>query len=189
MCRLFGQISPTPQSAKDFLVDAKYSLLYQSDHKPKNLQKDGWGLGSIDGGRVHVVKSAGAIFKEAGRFKSVAGKIQSKIVIAHIRAASNPQGLPFRRLIARENSQPFTDGKIIFAHNGTVNIPLEVAKFLGPYQRRIRGVNDSEVYFWQFKKFYDAYGDIPKALQACIGELWVLWKACKVRYPKKKGPY
>src|SRR5208282_1677159 len=142
MCRLFGQISPTAQSAEDCLVDAKHSLLSQSNYKRSNLQKDGWGLGYFEGRQSKVSKSPGSAFKEAARFKSLASKIRSRVVIGHLRAASNPQGLPHSRLIGIENSQPFTDGHILFAHNGTVNIPLEVIKYLGPYQRRIRGVND-----------------------------------------------
>src|SRR5438128_1129735 len=150
MCRLYGQIGPIAQTAEDFLVDSNCALLRQSNLKPGNYQKDGWGFGYFNGSRGKVAKSPRPAFKEPERFTSLASKIRSRVVIGHLRAASNPRNLPHRRLIAIENSQPFTDGRIVFAHNGTVNIPLEVAKYLGPYQRRIRGVNDSEVYFWQF---------------------------------------
>jgi predicted glutamine amidotransferase len=189
MCRLYGQISSTSRNAKDFFADGDRSLLRQSRYRPGDYQKDGWGIGYFNGGRAELVKSAKGAFDEAGRFKSLASRIRSRVVIGHLRAASNPRGLPHGRLIGVRNSQPFTDGKIIFAHNGTVNIPLEIAKFLGPYQRRIRGINDSEVYFWQFLKFFDALGDIPEALQACIREMWILWRDCRARYPGKKAPY
>jgi len=46
-----------------------------------------------------------------------------------------------------ENAQPFTDGRFIFAHNGTVRIPREVLKFLGPYKNRLRGSNDPKSTF------------------------------------------
>src|SRR5689334_904300 len=106
MCRLYGQIGPTAQSAEDFLVNAKHSLLSQSDYNRRNLQKDGWGFGYFEGRRCKVSKSPKAAFEEASRFKSLASRTRSRVMIAHLRAASNPRGLPYRRLIGIENSQP-----------------------------------------------------------------------------------
>lgn len=190
MCRLYGQILLSARGAKDFLVDSDRSLLHQSNYREGNFQKDGWGFGFYNGeGEARVIKSPRPAFKDVRRFSAEAAKIRSRVVMGHLRAASNPLGLPRRRLISEENSQPYTDGRFIFAHNGTVEIPTEVGKFLGPYQHRLQGCNDSEFYFWQFRKFYDLYGDIPKALQACIQELWTIWGYCKGRYPKKTSPY
>lgn len=189
MCRLYGQISATAEDAADFLADAQRSLLHQSNCRPNNLQKDGWGIAYFSGNRTKVIKSANAAFSEEDRFKSLAYKVRSRVVIGHLRAASNPQGLSPKSLFNIKNNQPYTDGKILFAHNGTVNISPEVAKLLGPLQRRIRGNNDSEIYFWQFVKFHNAFQNIPEALKACVRELWTLWKDCRSRYPNKKKPY
>lgn len=189
MCRLYGQISTAPAGARDFLVDSERSLLRQSHFRPDQPQKDGWGVGYFIRDRARVVKSPGPIFQESRRFVSVASRVKSRAVIGHIRAASNPRGLPARRLLGPENTQPFTDGRIVFAHNGTLQIPDEVARFLGKYRNKLRGLNDSEVYFWQFMKFLDAHGSAPEALKACVRETWAIWERCKRRYPRRKAPY
>ncbi len=188
MCRLFGQIDVRPAAAADFLARSPRSLLVLSDADPRKPQGDGWGIAYFNGG-ARVVKSPKPIFQEKRRFAELAAGLRSRVLIGHIRAASNPNGLAPRRLIGAENTQPFTDGRWAFAHNGTLEIPREVAKFLGSYRKKIRGVNDSEVFFWQLMKFVDAYGSVPEAFKACIRETWGIWKGCRARYPKKKAPY
>jgi len=189
MCRLFAQFCPKIASAKDYLAQSERSLLIQSDYLKSNLQGDGWGIGHINGNGAKVAKSPGAAFKEKARFQAEARRAKGKVVLAHLRAASNPLGLPKKRLLRAANAQPFTDGRFVFIHNGTVNIPLEVRRFLGPYRERVQGENDSEVFFWQFRKHYDLYQDVPRALQACIDELYGLWELCKQNHPKKDSPH
>ena len=72
-----------------------------------------------------------------------------------------------------------------------VLIPREVIRFLGPYQDRLEGSNDSEIYFWQFRKFYDLYGNVPAALEACVKELWTIWEFLPKsrKQVKWKAPY
>lgn len=188
MCRLFGQISPIAVSARDFLVDSERSLLRQSDFRPGNLQRDGWGIGVFEGGRAKVIKSPRPAFEERSKFEKAA-ESKSKVVIGHLRAASNPSNLSQSRLIGQENTQPFTDGKIVFAHNGTLQIHEEIKKGLGPLQRNIKGVNDSEVYFWLFMKHHRELGDAPAALAASVREIWKTWDECRNRYKSKKAPY
>jgi glutamine amidotransferase len=190
MCRLYSQISLKPRTAADFLIDGERSLLRQSNYRRRDFQQDGWGIAYFNGAGPRLTKSSGAAFKEAGRFKAAARKARSKIVIGHLRAASNPMGSSKKELMRPENAQPFTDGRFIFAHNGTIRIPREVLKFLGPYKKCLRGSNDSEIYFWQFRKFFDLYGNVPDALEACVNELWTLWGYVKKkRGGKKKAPY
>ncbi len=189
MCRLFAQLSATPASARPFLTDSAFSLLRQSDADPKRPQKDGWGIAHFTGRRPLLVKSPGAASKERRRFERAARKAVSRAVVAHLRAASNPLGLPMRRLISRANSQPFTDGRIVFAHNGTLEIPREVAKALGPLKKKLRSRNDSEVYFWQFIKFYRRTRNVAAALKRCVKEDWDLWEKCRARHPAKTKPY
>lgn len=191
MCRLFGQISLSPRTASDYLAEVPRSLLRQSDARPADLQKDGWGLAYFSAPRrPRIVKSPRPVFREASRFSALAARSRSRVVVGHIRAASNPRGVTSKRLITLANTQPFTDGHWVFCHNGTLQIPDEVARFLGPYRSRIRSLNDSEVYFWQLRKFIDARGgDVAEALKACVRETWAIWAACRGRYPKKKAPY
>ena len=111
------------------------------------------------------------------------------MVLGHIRAASNPRGVPSKRLINSANTQPFTDGSWVFCHNGTLQIPDEVSRLLGPYRSKVRSLHDSEVLFWQLRKFFDIHGNVAKAWKACVREIWGLWAASRSRYPKKRAPY
>jgi glutamine amidotransferase len=189
MCRLFGQISPRAESAEDFLVESEFSLLKQSNFKKDNLQKDGWGIAYFGNkGEPVVSKSPKPAFKDAKAFEAAA-RPESKVVIGHIRAASNPRKLPKTRLINMDNTQPFIDGRWIFAHNGTLQIPQEVTATLGAYAKKLRSLNDSEVYFQQFVKHYDKVKDVEKALLACVAQDWELWKDCQKDHPGKKAPY
>lgn len=192
MCRLYAQISPNALPAVDFLSESGRSLLKQANYRKGDFQQDGWGVGWFKGAGAKLVKSPKAVFKEERRFKTLAKKVSSRIVIGHLRAASNPMRLSQKQLMRAENAQPFSDGRFVFAHNGTVLIPKEVLKFLGPYKDRLQGSNDSEIYFWQFRKFYDLYGSVPEALEACVRELWTLWDyipKAKRTGKKKKAPY
>src|SRR5208282_2170733 len=108
MCRLMAQIAVRPRSAGDILAEGRCSLLAQSDWKKDRRQQDGWGIAHYRDGdpEAKVVKSAGAAFKQAERFRRAA-RAESRIVIGHIRHASNPKGLPKKALIGTLNAQPF----------------------------------------------------------------------------------
>ena len=189
MCRLFAKIAPRPESAAKLLAESRFSLLAQADFERENLQKDGWGVATYDARcRPRVVKSAGAAYEEKEAFIA-ASRPASQVVIGHIRAASNPRGLPKSQLIDPDNAQPFTDGRWVFAHNGTLEIPDAVAEKLGPLARNLKSKNDSEVYFWQFLKHFEKLKDVPAALQACVDEDWASWEEVKEKYPEKKSPY
>lgn len=189
MCRLYAQLSAAPMSGKDLLVDSRFSLLKQSNFNPDNLQKDGWGIAVFsEKGEASVTKSAKPVYEEAAAFAGAAGPASSA-VIGHLRAASNPRGLPMDRLINLDNTQPYSDGRWAFGHNGTLEIPLEVAEELGDFKRNVKSNNDSEVYFWQFMKFYRAHGDGARAFEECVAETWRIWEKCKTRHPEKQTPY
>lgn len=186
MCRLFGHFSVKPASAEAELVTDPRSLLRQSVADPKRPQRDGWGVAWFDGpNRPSVVKSARPAVNEPKRLLNAARRARSRVVIGHVRQASNPKGLP-GRLKTVADSQPYSAGGLVFAHNGILAIPDEVARYLGARRTRLKGRNDSEVFFWQFMKFMDAYGSIPEALKACVRETLSIWKG---RGKKGGAPY
>jgi predicted glutamine amidotransferase len=188
MCRLFGQLSPAPKSAADCLVISDFSLLAQSNSDKDNLQADGWGLGWFgEEGKPLVSKSPQAVFREAARFREAADQARGTAVVGHIRSASNPRCLPRGELITLDNTQPFTDGRWVFAHNGTLQIPLEVAARLGSLRDKLKAKNDSEVYFWQFIKFQRQLKDASAAFSACVQEIWDVWERAKPS--GKASPY
>jgi len=99
MCRLYSQISLKTRSAEDFLVDSERSLPAPEQRPAQGLpSRTGWGIGYFNGTGPRVTKSSGAAFKEAARFKSAANKARSKIVIGHLRAGLEPDGLKQARI-------------------------------------------------------------------------------------------
>ena len=178
MCRLLGMVCATGKDAFDHLAGYKYSLLAQSDADPKRLQKDGWGIGAWEGKSWKLVRSTGAIYSEKRKFEKASREAVSRIVLGHIREASNPGGVPHEKLISLNNTQPFHHGKYIFIHNGVLIIPRQMAATLGPYRKNIKGINDSEVLFWLFLRNIKKIGDVPKAFSRTVEEIWGVWEKC-----------
>jgi predicted glutamine amidotransferase len=183
MCRLYAQVSLKPESARDLLVDSEFSLLRQADGDPKNPQKDGWGVAWFGAdGRAQVVKSGGNAAVERDEFVHAADGAVSSTVVAHLRAASNPN-------INADYAHPFEDEGWVFIHNGTLTIAKEVSDALGPRKARLKTDSDSEIYFQQFLKHLGATNDPSRAFEACIEENWRLWESCRDKYKDTKTPY
>jgi len=189
MCRLFGMLSVKPSNARKYILEDPCSLYAQSKADPRRLQGDGWGIGFYENGSPIVIKSEKAIYTEYEKLSFTVQQTESKIILAHIRRASNPRGLPREKMISKENSQPFTFGKHIFVHNGTITIPDEVAEILGEWRHRIRGLNDSEVYFWFLMKELAEGADLPTALVNFKTILKDLWAEAHGKHPNKNRPY
>ncbi|HAZ08223.1 MAG TPA: hypothetical protein DCZ01_06825 [Elusimicrobia bacterium] len=184
MCRLFAQISPRPERARDLLVDSDFSLLRQSDWDPANPQKDGWGLAWFGAdGRPRVRKSGKPASSERALFERTSEDAVSGVVLGHIRAAS--AGID----IDEAHAHPFQDDGWIFIHNGTITIHREVAKALGPRRASLKTDSDSEVYLQQFLKHLCATGDASRAFEECVREDWLLWTGCRDLYPHACAPY
>jgi len=189
MCRLFGMLSMRALNANKYLLEDPCSLYAQSKKDPKRLQGDGWGIGFYKNEDPILIKSEKPIYMDYEDFSSAVQQARSRIIIAHIRRASNPRGLPREKIISKENSQPFMYGKYIFAHNGTITIPDEVAETLGEWRYKIKGFNDSEVYFWFLMKELAEGADLPSAVKNLKATLEDLWRETRERYPDKRRPY
>ena len=184
MCRLFAQVAAQSASARDLLVDAEYSLLRQANADTANLQADGWGLAWFEpGGQAVVTKSGLSASAERQRFTAAADTANSKVILGHIRAASQGIGIDDAR------AHPFTDEGWVFMHNGTLFLRDEVAAELGPRRARLKTDSDSEVYFQQFLKHLALTKDPSAAFKACIVENWRLWETAEARRPELKAPY
>jgi len=184
MCRLFASIGIN--NAKEFLKDKECSLLAQSNSDPKHLQQDGWGVASFSGD-WRVLRSTRPVFED-DIFPGE--QIEGEIIIAHIRRASNPLGLPIEELRAPENIQPYRFGQVVFAHNGTIKIPEEMRPYLGEFADMVQGKNDSEIYFWLMIKNLEASGHMKQAIQRTVSDLWDAWKSVpEEKQEKLKGPY
>ncbi len=189
MCRLFGMLSVRPKNARKYLIEDPCSLLVQSKVDPKRLQKDGWGIGYYKNGHATLIKSEKPIFEEYEHFSSIVDQAISTVIIAHIRHASNPRGLPREKIISKVSSQPFMYKNFIFAHNGVIRIPDEVADALGEWKSMIKGFNDSETYFWYIIKEIEKGSSFQEALKSFQETLINLWNKYHVKYPQFKGPY
>jgi predicted glutamine amidotransferase len=182
-------LSVEATNAAKYLLKDPCSLFAQSKMDPQRLQSDGWGIGFYTDGVANLVKSEKPVYAEPEKFASAVQGIDSKIILAHIRRASNPKGLPKERLRAVENSQPFAYERYVFAHNGVINIPDEVAESLGGWKQRIRGVNDSEVFFWHLAKAIANGASFPKAIKNFQKTLSELWQNNRERHLDKSRPY
>lgn len=181
MCRLFGLMASAATPAEPWLVSTDRSLLAQSNVTEATAQTDGWGIAWYPGqSRVpRIEKGPRGAFEpgEVEQFRRAAAGARGPVVIGHLRRASNPMGLPHARLIDLANSQPFTHGSTIFAHNGMIPFPRETRPLLGRFEERIRGVNDSEVLFWLLVRHLETCGDPLLAYRETAADLVSVWEA------------
>lgn len=109
MCRLYGSLSRVPAASAHELIEAPNALRVQSAE-----HADGWGIGWWAAERSAPSFARGIeAAKDAPEFSRVAGIVQARALIAHVRKASVGG-------IRLDNSHPFTYGRWLFAHNGTI---------------------------------------------------------------------
>lgn len=189
MIALISEKKLSPLDIRYHLYSADKSLVKQADYDLKRLQRDGWGVGYYNEDLKPVVlKTPNPIYEEKKKVEDILGKINSSIFIAHIRYASNPKNLDKNKLIGFENTQPFSHSNFIFSHNGTLSIVDEIFLNLGKYSRYVKGVNDSEVLFWNFIKHMDAYGEASTAIEMMRDEIKTVWISVKKKY-SLENPY
>jgi predicted glutamine amidotransferase len=188
MCRITAFISSKPAKGGSLFSGGEKSLLAQAGAAAGRFQDDGWGTAFARGGKFHLTRSPGPARLESAAFSGAASEA-SRVGLAHLREASNPAGLPRRRLVSAANTQPFCRGALAFAHNGTLFIKDEIKSLLGKYEAEVKGDNDSEVLFWQVVKMLDAYGTPQMALEMALDEIRTVWISCKDKHPGRKAPY
>ena len=147
MCRMYGHLAAQPISLRGMLVDERHALLAQSCRDWRgDAHGDGWGIGYYDSGRPQVIRRPTAATEDA-EFRHAAERVVAPAVVAHVRQASVGD-----RSIA--NTHPFTFGRWVFAHNGTVTgfdklMPALVSETDPELRRQIGGTTDSEhAFFW-----------------------------------------
>ncbi len=163
MCRIIGAVSAGKVEVEEYLLKSECSLFAQA---VKGKQGDGWGLAWYVEGSPRVVKSEKPVYEDRDAFEKTAREISSKILVAHVRKASNPKNLPREMIIGLEHTQPFQYRNRVFAHNGVIRVPDEAMSFLGDYKAIVNGNNDSEVYFALLMKEWDKFGSVHKALRS-----------------------
>lgn len=177
-------LSVRDESPSWALAQAPCSLLRQAHAKRGRYQRDGWGAGWYGGDakEPELFKRSATIYRDKAALNAALREARGRIVIAHIRRASNPRKLPRKKIQGLENTQPFSHGPFLFAHNGTVNFPVEFARLLGPWRKQLQGVNDSEVLFWLIVRHLVRTGDFAAAYASAARAMRQMWR----RFPAAK---
>ena len=137
MCRLLGWVTHAPTTPRDLLGDE--DLLDFTELSVKH--GDGWGVARATEAGVKVHKRPGTA-RGSRSFGAWARTQATDLGMAHLRWAT--MGLS----IGIENTHPFTDGRVAFAHNGSVLSPTSLDALVAPQVARLRrGTTDSERYF------------------------------------------
>jgi predicted glutamine amidotransferase len=136
MCRLLGQVSRTPVSVDAVLGGGRADFLELA-----RKHGDGWGHAWAQDGPVQVVTSPESA-RTSAPFAQVAATRAATAWVTHLRWAT--LGLAVRT----ENTHPFTDDVIAFAHNGSIDPPSALDALVAPdLALARRGDTDSERMF------------------------------------------
>jgi predicted glutamine amidotransferase len=126
-----------PTTLRDLLGDEDLADFTELSAK----HGDGWGVARSTRRRVVVRKRADAA-RTSPEFARWADRRRTDSGLAHLRWATLGLG------IGPENTHPFTDGRVAFAHNGSIRPPAALDGLLSERSRRQRrGSTDSERYF------------------------------------------
>jgi predicted glutamine amidotransferase len=137
MCRLLGYVTRTPTALAELLGEADLFEFTELSCK----HGDGWGAAWATDTGVEVVKAPDAA-RTSSAFRRHVHEHAADLGVVHLRWAT----LGLR--VALENTHPFTDGTIAFAHNGSVKPPSSLDDLIPGDMRRLRlGTTDSERYF------------------------------------------
>jgi predicted glutamine amidotransferase len=158
VCRLLGWATRTPTSL--------HRLLGHDDTveftELSGLHGDGWGLARRVGDGVEVRKRADAA-RMSDDFALWSRATRSDLGLVHLRRAT----LNLR--VRMENTHPFTDGRVAFAHNGSIFPPPALDELLTPAARaRQIGDTDSERYFLAVLSRLEDGATPAEALRAAI---------------------
>ncbi|GAA4560901.1 class II glutamine amidotransferase [Planotetraspora kaengkrachanensis] len=137
MCRLLGYVTRTPTTLAQLLGEAELHEFTELSCK----HGDGWGFAWATADGVEVRKSPDAA-RESQAFARHAHEHTTDLGLVHLRWAT--LGLS----VVQENTHPFTDGTIAFAHNGSIRPPSSLDALIpADLQARRLGTTDSERYF------------------------------------------
>ena len=145
MCRLYALHANEPTRVECALVNAQNALMEQSRGDEEGLMHGhGWGVADYPDGVPTIEKQTWAAY-HGEHFKKKAARVYARTVVAHVRRAT--VGEP-----SIENTHPFTHGRWIFAHNGTVpnfeDVRTHLLQATDRLQRNdIQGTTDSELVF------------------------------------------
>jgi predicted glutamine amidotransferase len=162
MCRLYGFLATDSTRLECSLIESQNALVVQSDRdRSGRRHPDGWGIAQWQRDAVEVTRSDQPAFADR-TYREVAGSIDSRAIVAHIRAATVGP-------VAIENAHPFSHGPWVFAHNGTIDsfehvrTRLDLGLYAPPW-----GQTDTETVFrWMLNRM-EEYGLDPDTQAAAV---------------------
>jgi predicted glutamine amidotransferase len=150
---------PERVAATFWLLSAPDSLSAQSHREP-----DGTGLGYFDEqGRPVVDKQPLAAYEDRS-FAAEAKERRSRTFVAHIRYATTGGLTP-------ENTHPFEQRGLLFAHNGVIEGLDRLEAQLGAERALVHGETDSERFFALISKEIAGGRDVAGAIASAAG--WI----------------
>lgn len=137
MCRLLGWAASSPRTLADLLGEEDLDSFTDLSRK----HGDGWGVAWRSGTDLAVRKGTEAAYASP-EFTRWTHSEPHDLGLVHLRWAT--LGLD----VVPENTHPFSDGQVAFAHNGSVRPPASLDDLLTPEMRaQLTGTTDSERYF------------------------------------------
>lgn len=159
MCRLFGYVSPSITCPENELGTDDFDDFTALTR----VHADGWGMAWNDAGTVRVKRSTQRADTDP-HYAELAATPLGTAGFVHLRWATG--GLP----VTEENTHPFLDDNMAFAHNGHIEPIDQLESLLNPESvARLRGTTDSERYFQLIRQCIEESGSekdgVTNALQ------------------------
>lgn len=164
MCRLLGVVAREAAPLSELLADDLDPFLAMAcEHA------DGWGIASVTPeGTVASVKEP-VRADTSRRFDRAMGELTTDTALLHLRMAS-PQ-FP----VVQENTHPFGDQRIAFAHNGDFNPADCLDPTIGDdLLTTAEGDTDSERFYLGIRLRLDDGMEPPKAIVSTVADVRVL---------------
>lgn len=176
MCRLLGVVSRTSQPLLEAVPEELPLFTALSER-----HKDGWGVawygGEQDGGAPQVRKGIDTA-RASNDYGEAIAKAGGEEVIVHLRRAS--EGL----VLSLENTHPFVEGPVAFAHNGQFDMPEGFReRVLSLGGRAAEGTTDSELYF-SLVTLHARDHDWARAVQLAAQDVRTIVAELGGRYPE-----
>jgi predicted glutamine amidotransferase len=160
MCRLLGYVTRTPTPLAALLGEAELHEFTELSCK----HSDGWGFAWATPDGVDVRKSPDTA-RTSPAFARHAQEHAADLGLVHLRLAT--LGLD----IKPQNTHPFTDGRVAFAHNGSIKPPSSLDALIPADLQALRqGTTDSERYFLAMLARAQEVGPV-EALADTVGRL------------------
>jgi predicted glutamine amidotransferase len=158
VCRLLGYVSQSPSTLRGVLGAGYGDFVRLAAER----HGDGWGHARSDASGVEIRKEARSA-AESETFEELAGTLEADSALVHLRWATLDLG------VSLANTHPFGDGRVAFAHNGSITDMPALETLTGdPTGPTPAGDTDSERYWLTVRSAIAREGDDVAGLAAAV---------------------